>query len=207
MSRHVDYYFSFASPFSCLGHREFIAVAGKHDLAVRYRPVALSEIFPQSGGLPLAKRHPLRQRYRLLELQRWRERRQVPLQLHPKYWPFDPALADRVVVALAAEAQPVENFLPGAFAAVYENDQNLGDETVIGALLGEAGFDDGGVLQHAKSDACGAAYAANVTAALAAGVFGAPSYVLDGELFWGQDRIELLDSALTSGREAYRADA
>lgn len=205
MPRRVDYYFSLISPWSCLGHRAFAAVATKHDLDVHYKPVALPEVFPQSGGLPLGKRHPLRQNYRMLELQRWRERHKVAMNLHPKYWPFDTSLADRTVVALVEAAEPVEAFLPRAFAAVFENDENLGDETVIAGLLSAAGLDAADILQRAKSETCGAIYAANVTEALAAGVFGAPSYVLDGEVFWGQDRIDFLDGALASGRAAFHA--
>ena len=206
MSRRVDYYYSLVSPWSCLGHRDFIAVARKHGVDVRYRPVALSKVFPQSGGLPLAKRHALRQAYRLVELQRWRERRGIPLHLHPKFWPFDPGLADRIVIALAEQGQDIEAFLPRAFAGVFVEERDLADEAVLAGLLAEAGIAPGPVLDAAKSDACEALYAANAAAALEAGVFGAPSYVLDGEIFWGQDRIESLDMALTSARQPYRAD-
>jgi 2-hydroxychromene-2-carboxylate isomerase len=206
MSRHVDYYFSLVSPWSYLGHAEFAAVARKHDLLVRYKPLALPDIFAQTGGLPLAKRHPARQRYRMQELQRWREKRGLPMHLQPKFWPFDPTLADRTVIALAAAAQSVEAFLPGAFASVFETEQNLGDETTLGALLTKAGVDAAPILQKAKSEAAAAAYAANLAEALEIGVFGAPSYVLEGEIFWGQDRIGLLDEALMSGRKAFRAD-
>jgi 2-hydroxychromene-2-carboxylate isomerase len=206
MSRHIDYYFSLVSPWSYLGHNEFIAVARKHELVVNYKPMPLPDLFPQSGGLPLAKRHPSRQNYRMLELQRWREKRQLPMQLHPKFWPFDPTLGDRVVIALTAWAQPVEYFLPRAFAAIFENDQDLGDENVLAALLTESGFVATAILQQAKSDAVAATHAANLKEALVSGVFGAPSYVLDGEIFWGQDRIGFLDAALTSGRKAFRAD-
>ncbi|MGO9005716.1 MAG: 2-hydroxychromene-2-carboxylate isomerase [Beijerinckiaceae bacterium] len=206
MSRHIDYYFSLVSPWSYLGHKEFIALAGKHDLAVHYKPVTLPELFPQSGGLLLAKRHRSRQNYRMLELQRWREKRQLPMRLHPKFWPFDTTLADRVVIALTAAAQPVEDFLPRAFAAIFGEDRDLGDEAVLDALLTESGFDAAATLQHARSEAIASIHAANLKEALEAGVFGAPSYVLDGEVFWGQDRIGFLGTAIASGRQAFRAD-
>ena len=206
MSRRVDYYYSLVSPWSCLGHRDFIAMARKHGVEVRYRPAAFSEVFPESGGLPLAKRHPLRQAYRLVDLQRWRERRGIPLRLHPKFWPLDPRLADRTVIALAEQGQDVEAFLPRAFAGVFVEERDLADPAVVAALLAEAGIAPEPVLAAAKSEACAATYAANTAAALEAGVFGAPSYVLDGEVFWGQDRIECLDEALTSARPPYHAD-
>jgi 2-hydroxychromene-2-carboxylate isomerase len=206
MPRRVDYYFSVISPWSYLGHGTFAAIAKKHDLDVRYKPVALLDVFPQSGGLPLGKRHPLRQKYRMMELQRWRARRKVAMNFHPKFWPFETSLVDRAIVALVEAGQPVEAFLARAYVGVFEKEENLADEGAIAGLLGAAGVDAADILQRAKSDACGAIYAANVTEALSVGVFGTPSFVLDGEVFWGQDRIEFLDEALTSGRPAYHAN-
>jgi 2-hydroxychromene-2-carboxylate isomerase len=206
MRRRVDFYFSLISPWTYIGHRTFAAVAQKHDLDVRYRPMALLEVFPQSGGLPLGKRHPLRQNYRMMELQRWRERRKLAMNLHPKFWPLDTRLADRTIIALAQAGQPVEAFLSRALVGIFEKEENLADEAVIAGLLQTAGIDAADSLQRAKSDACGAIYAANGTEALAAGVFGAPGFVLDGEVFWGQDRIDFLDEALTSGRAAFHAN-
>ncbi len=84
---------------------------------------------------------------------------------------------------------------------------NLGDEAVLVALLDERGHDGTKMLESAKSDATGAIYAKNAEDAVAANVIGSPCYVLDGEVFWGQDRLGLLESALKSGRQAYRMDA
>jgi 2-hydroxychromene-2-carboxylate isomerase len=206
MPRQVDYYFSLISPWSYLGHGEFVAVARKHDVTIQYNPVRLPELFPQSGGLPLAKRHPLRQQYRMMELQRWREKRQMPMQLRPKFWPFDSALGDRVVIALAAGGLRVENFLPLAFAATFEKEQDLADEKVLADLLMSAGFDAPAILQQAKSESCAEIYSANLQKAIDSAAFGAPTYVLNGEVFWGQDRIDFLDAALKTGRKAFHAD-
>ena len=206
MPRSVEYYFSCSSPWSYLGHAAFIAIAKKHALTIHYRPVPLGRLFPETGGLPLPKRHPARQNYRLIELQRCRTERQIDLKLHPKFWPFDPTLADRTVIALADQGR-AEDFLPRAYAGVFSNEINLADEAVIASLLTQAGLAAQDVLAAAKSDATAAAYEANLDIATAVGVFGAPSYVLDGEIFWGQDRVASLDDALTSGRAPYLADA
>src|SRR5258706_2613643 len=101
MPRTIDYWFSLASRWAFLGHQPFLDLASAHDVTVRYRPVDLGEVFPHTGGLPLPKRHPARQRYRILELQRWREMRGVALKIHPKHWPLPIALPDRTVVAVA----------------------------------------------------------------------------------------------------------
>jgi 2-hydroxychromene-2-carboxylate isomerase len=207
MSRTVDYWFTLASPWAFLGHQPFLDLAKAHDVAVRYRPVDLGEVFPHTGGLPLPKRHPARQRYRILELQRWREMRGVALKIHPKHWPFPVATANRSIIAVAAAGADPGRYTRRAFEGIWVEDRDLGDEAVLVALLNECGHDGARTLESAKSDATGAIYAAYATAAVEANVIGSPCYVLDGEVFWGQDRLGLLESALKSGRKAYRMDA
>jgi hypothetical protein len=98
MPRTVDYYFTLASPWAFLGHQAFLDLATAQGVTIRYRPVDVGDVFPHTGGLPLPKRHPARQRYRILELQRWREARGIALKLNPKHWPLPIALPDRTVI-------------------------------------------------------------------------------------------------------------
>ncbi|MFL5325457.1 MAG: DsbA family protein, partial [Microvirga sp.] len=72
MPRTIDYYFSLSSPWAYIGHRLFMTIAERQRVAVNYKPVFLGRVFAQTGGLPLPQRHPVRQRYRLVDLQRWR---------------------------------------------------------------------------------------------------------------------------------------
>ena len=206
MSRPVDYYFSVISPWAYLGHAEFLRVAAQHQAPINFKPIALGKLFPDSGGLPLAKRHPLRQAYRLVELQRWRERRNIPLILKPKFFPFDPDLVDRTVIA-AAERHPdqVGALIALAFRAVWVEEQNMAEEGNICAILTSLELPTDDLIAAAQSDATRDAYAKNIADALAAGVIGSPSYVIDGEAFWGQDRLDMVGEMLASGRGAYRA--
>lgn len=205
MSRRINYYFTLVSPWAWLGHDAFLDMARRHAAAVAFRPVLLNRVFPESGGLPLAQRHPLRQRYRLMELQRWREARGLPLNIRPKHWPFDVAGADRLVVAAQMAGADAGRLAGLLFRAVFVDERDLGRRQTLADILAEGGF-DAGLLARAESEATGRVYDATPDDALAAGVFGSPSYVLDGEVFWGQDRLELLDAALKSGRKAYSAD-
>lgn len=204
MSRKIDYYFSAVSPWAYIGHAPFMEIAKRHDLEINYKPVFLGRVFAETGGLPLAQRHPARQRYRMLELQRWREKRGLSFNLQPKHWPFDVSLVDRVVIALVAGGKDPDAFLRLAYAAVWEQERNLSDRDVLHELLGKANFDGPSVMEIAEGNTAEAFYAINLENAVASDVFGSPSYVLDGEVFWGQDRLELLDHALTTGRPAYR---
>lgn len=198
--RTLSYYFSLQSPWSYLGHDALMRLVSRHGLRVAWKPLNLLALFPESGGLPLAKRHPLRVAYRTVELQRWRDLRQVPLNVRPAYWPVDIARADRIVVTLAGSGSDPDPFVRLALAALWAEDRNLADGTVLAHLLASAGLNAGEVLARADSAATLATYGDNLREALSSGVFGAPTYLLDGEPFWGQDRIELLEEALASGR-------
>jgi 2-hydroxychromene-2-carboxylate isomerase len=204
MPRRLDYYFSLSSPWAYLGHGRFMDMVRRHDLHVTFKPVLLGNVFAQTGGLQLPKRHPARQRYRLLELQRWRHKLGLSFALKPKYWPFDVNLADRLVIVVARTGADTGAFLARAMAAVWEGERDLAEDTTLLQLAADEGLDGPALLDAARSDATAAVYEQNFRDAVAADVFGSPSYVLDGEVFWGQDRLELLDDALGSNRPAYR---
>ncbi|WP_127088479.1 2-hydroxychromene-2-carboxylate isomerase [Aquabacter cavernae] len=204
MSRTIEYFFSFASPWSFLGHAPFMEVVARHGVEVDYVPVNLGPVFAETGGLPLAKRAPARQRYRMMELQRWRVKRGVDFHLAPRFWPFDPSTADRAVIAALAHG-PVDGLLARLYSAVWQRQENLGDPAELARIIDEMGLPGAAIVADAQGEATGAAYEANRQRALDAGMFGAPSYVLEGEVFWGQDRVELLDDALSSGRAPFTA--
>lgn len=206
MAREIDYYFSTQSPWAYIGHALFQRLAAAHRLAVRYKPVVLVDLFSETGGLPLAKRHPARQRYRMMELQRWRDKRGLSFDLQPRHWPFNARLADGTVIAAIEAGHDPEPFLRSAFAGVWERGFDLADPATVTRLADEAGLPGVELVARAGSDAVGAIYDQNRQDAIAAGVFGSPAWVLDGEVFWGQDRIELLGDALESGRKPYVAD-
>jgi len=203
MPRQVDYYFSFQSPWAYIGHKAFRDLVSAYDLKVNHKPVVLVDLFAETGGLPLMKRHPVRQRYRMVELQRWRDKRGLKFHLQPANWPFNARLADGVAIAAIEAGYDPDRYLWRGFAAVWEDQLNLADPAIIARLADESGLPGTQLVERSGSDAIGAAYERNRQDALAADVFGSPVYVLDGEVFWGQDRIDLLADALKSGRTPY----
>jgi 2-hydroxychromene-2-carboxylate isomerase len=206
MPRTIEYYFSMGSPWAYLGHATFVEMAKRYDAAINYKPVPLGHVFSQTGGLPVAKRHPARQRYRLIELQRWRARRGRPLNLQPKHWPLASPLADRFIIAIVASGKDPDGFMRRAFAGVWAEERDLADPLVVAELAEQEGLDSTSLLEMAGSDMTEAIYALNDENAVAGGVFGSPGYVLDGELFWGQDRLDFLEEALASGRPPVRPE-
>lgn len=199
MACHVDYFFTPVSPWTWLGHDRFRAIARAAGATVSVLPVDYGVIFPASGGLPLAKRAPQRQAYRLVDLERWRRHIGVPLNLRPKHFPVDGTSASRLLVAVAAhEGVEAALDLAGAMMrAVWEQERNLADPATLAALVAECGL-PATCLERAAAPEAAAAYEQNTQRALAAGVFGAPSYVIDGEVFWGQDRLDFVERALAA---------
>ena len=203
MSLVIDYFYTHISPWAYLGHAAVREVAARHDAVLRPRPVDLSGVFDASGGLPLGKRHPARQAYRFIEMQRWRDKRGVPLTMKPKFFPTSPALADKCAIALSEQDGPALDFSALAFRAVWVDDLDVADESVLERLLEQIGSKPEDILTAARGDEIEALYKKNQTEAIDGGVIGSPCYVLKGEPFWGQDRIELLQDALAAGREGY----
>lgn len=206
MPRTIKYYFSMLSPWAYIGQAVFNEIAARHKAKVVYKPVFLPELFGDSGGVVLAKRHPVRLAYRMLELQRWREKRGLKFALKPKFWPFDLKLSDGIVLAICAAGKDPNAFMLRVFRGAWEQELDCGNEATLAGMLTASGFDAPAMLAAAKSDAVAKTYASHHAEALADGAFGSPVYVLDGEAFWGQDRLELLDDALKSGRRAFVAE-
>lgn len=198
MNKRIDYYFSLISPWTYLGARRLEQIAARHGASIHPMPVDFGRIFPATGGLPLAKRAPERQKYRMMELIRWRDFLGVPLNLQPKYFPAAERQAALATVA-ARQAHGDEAALKLAHAvlgAVWAEERNIAEPATLELLIDRVGLNGAAVLKAAAGPDVAAAYDADIEAALRRGVFGAPTYVYRDELFWGQDRLEFLDRAL-----------
>jgi 2-hydroxychromene-2-carboxylate isomerase len=194
----VDYYFAPQSPYAYLGHERFAAIADEHGATVRVLPVDLGgKVFPVSGGLPLTKRAPQRQAYRLVELKRFSEWLNAPLNLQPRYFPVSGDDAAKLIIAVdLKDGTDAAMKLTGAvMRAVWVQERNIADEQVLVALLAEQGL-SAHRLEEAHSQTAHERYEVDTQQAIEAGVFGSPSYVIDGEIFWGQDRLDFVSRRL-----------
>lgn len=194
MSLQIDYYFSLISPFSYMGHKPFTELARGFDATINYKPVRIGKLFEATGGLPPAKRHPARQAYRMDELKRWSTRLGAPLNLQPKHFPTNDAVANMAVVEVSKSDQDAAAALALAFhQAVWVNDLDISDEGTVSKIIDGLGLDAGLV---AAAKAAEAQLDANTEEAVSRNVFGAPTYIVGDEMFWGQDRIDFLKEAL-----------
>jgi len=204
MTDTIDYFYSHVSPYAYLGHAAFLDMAARHGVTVRFRPVNLGEVFAETGGLPLGQRHPARQQYRWLELQRWALKRGLPFNFKPAFFPAAPGLADCVAIALIEAGKSPAAFGRLMLAGCWAEERNIADESFIREALSKLGEDTDALIAAAKSDPITAIYAQNVKDAIALNAFGSPCFVRDGESFWGQDRLDLLEDAIVSGRPGFR---
>ena len=196
----IDYYLAPQSPWTYLGHQRFADIARAAGASIRVRPVDLGgKVFPISGGLPLARRAPQRQAYRLVELARFSAHLGVPLNLHPAHFPVAADDAARLIVAVdQADGADAAMRITGALLrAVWAEQRNIADARELAAVLGACGLPSTR-LDEARAPAVQARYEADTQRAIEAGVFGAPTYVVDGEMFWGQDRLDFLERRLNA---------
>lgn len=199
MSKSITYFMSPQSPWTYLGHERLVALAQAKGAQVDIKPVDLGRIFSVSGGLPLSKRAPQRQAYRLLELARTASHLGLPLKPQPKFFPVPPdASAKLVIAARTSLGADVALELAGAIMrALWAEDKNIADDDTLAQIADLLGHDGRMLLKSAQTAGVQDQLEKNTDEAIAANVFGAPWYVVDGEGFWGQDRLDFVERALT----------
>jgi len=168
-----------------------VALAAAHGARLVPKPMNLGEVFPVSGGLPLAKRAPQRQAYRLVELARWADYLGKPMHIQPRHFPANGTPAATWVLAAADASEAGALALAGAIhRALWEEERDVADAATLAECARSCGLDADALA--AQAPAMASRYAALTQEAIDRGVFGAPSYVLDGEMYWGQDRLDFL---------------
>ena len=200
MAKHVDYYVSLNSPWTYLGSRRFEEMARRHGASVTIWPVDFGSVFSVSGGLPLPKRAPQRQAYRMMELKRWRDQTGVKLTLEPKFFPSNEVPAAKCVIALREQGRMADaiKVAHAVLGALWAEEKNPGDPATLQAIIAGCGIDAPALMKASEGPEFAAKREAYTKHAIEQGVFGAPSFVIDGEIFWGQDRLDFVERKLAS---------
>ena len=192
----IGYYLSVVSPWSYLGHRRFYDIARAHSAEILSLPIDSSIVFPKTGGLALKDRSLQRKRYRMQELRRWRSHLKLELNLEPKYFPTDPKLASCVVIAAIEAGHNVTELVYELMRAVWVREEDVSDPSVIKSAIERSEGNVAELLSAANQLHVQSVFSENSERAVTKGVFGVPSYVVGEEVFWGQDRLEFLDTFL-----------
>lgn len=192
----IDYYFSLNSPWSFMGSDRLARIAKQNGASVNAVPVNLGAVFAETGGLPLPKRSPERQAYRMMELKRWRDFNGIPLVLEPKHFPHDESEGVRLVLAARKTGGDAHALSTELLRALWENDEDPTDPAVQDEAARRAGLDAAALRDALSLEDAKAEWEALTRQAIANGIFAAPTYVIDGEIFWGQDRLDFVERKL-----------
>ena len=200
MTKVCEYYFAPQSPFAYLGHARFVEIVKLHGAQVDLRPCEIGKIFSQSGGQPLAKRAPQRQAYRVAELQRWHVYLGLPMNVQPKFFPVSGDAAAKLIIAtqLAHGTEAALDLTGSIMSAVWAEEKNIADDETLIALAAMNELDGAALLKSSATPSITTEYDRFTDAALAANVFGSPWYIVNGEGYWGQDRLDFVDRALAN---------
>lgn len=198
MSKTIEYFLAPHSPWAYLGHERFVAIAKAAGAQVEIKPFDVAKVFAASGGLPLSKRSPQRQAYRLLELARWSELLQLKLNPQPTFFPIPPDAAAKLIIAARTSlgGDAALEVAGAIMHALWADDKNIADDDTLAQIASGCGFDGRMLVKSSQTAGVQEQYERNTDDAMAANVFGAPWYVVDGEAFWGQDRLDFVERAL-----------
>ena len=196
MRKHVDYFVSLASPYTYMGGRRLPEVIADTGANFFVKPVMGAQLMAATGGLPVAKRHPARLNYRMVELERWKRHWSIPMNTQPKFFPVNDAKAAHMVISAQQAGQDAIALSNTFLACVWEKEQDISDQATLVAAANQAGFDGDTLAASIYADDVATEHQANTEEAIEHGVFGMPWFIYDGTPYWGQDRIRFLARAL-----------
>jgi len=200
MSKSLDFYFDFSSPYGYLASTRIEAIAGKHDRSVNWHPVLLGAIFKVSGQAPLTS-YPLKGDYALHDFNRAAREHNTPYK-HPEKFPVGAVAASRACCWLRTSEENQDKLTPfvhGVFKAYYVEGRDITQVDEVLAIATQLGIDKDALSEALGDQSIKDALRESIESAMAIGVFGSPTTVIDGELFWGSDRLEQIDRWLQRG--------
>jgi 2-hydroxychromene-2-carboxylate isomerase len=192
----IDYYVWLMSDWAYLGQVRFSQMAARHGIPVNYIPIRMQDVYAASGGIVLEQRSWQRRAYRVEELKRWTARLGMVVNVEPAHLPVDVDVASCMVIAAQKRGLKVDNLADAFMRAIWVEDENLADRDTVLRVADRAGYEATALLEAAAAHDIRGEYASNTTRALEAGVFGSPFYIFNGERFWGQDRLDMLEERL-----------
>jgi 2-hydroxychromene-2-carboxylate isomerase len=195
-------FYSLSSPWAYFGGPKLQEIVRRHRVKLTLKPFDFQEVVPRTGGIPIRTRPEPRRSYHALELDRWRKYLGMPLVLEPKYYPADgkpPGWnkpAGWMVIAAQERGLDAPRLSHALLRALWAEERDTSNPKVRAAVGNENGFPGEELVREETGERVQALYKAYSEEAERLGVFGAPTYVLEGERFWGQDRLDFVERAL-----------
>jgi 2-hydroxychromene-2-carboxylate isomerase len=199
VSTAIEFYFDFSSPYSYIASEQIEALAARTARPLQWRPILLGAVFKESGGAPLTEVYGPKARYSIRDFARAAAFVGVPYR-HPTTFPIGAVAASRAVLWLQREMSPlVAAYIHAVFRAFFVDDRNVGEATVALDVAQSLGIDQVQLAAGVQEDSIKKALRAQVEEAIARGVFGAPTIFVNGEMFWGHDRLAQVERWIAHG--------
>lgn len=194
----IEYIYSAHSAFAWLGSARLSEICARHGARLLHKPVDLSPVIEAAGGLPFSARSQAHVDYFFgREIERWAEYRGVAVIHHrPTCHDAPLALPNGAIIAAQEAGQGADALAHAILGAHWRDDADISDPDTLGPLIADCGMDPGTILGAARAAPVQALHRANTAEAIARHVFGSPTYVVGGEPFYGQDRLEMVERAL-----------
>ncbi|WP_180055693.1 MULTISPECIES: 2-hydroxychromene-2-carboxylate isomerase [unclassified Acinetobacter] len=198
----IEFYFDVGSPYSYIGFHRIQQIAQQYQAELIWKPMLLGGVFKATGNSsPMAV--PAKARYSMRDLKRWSDLWQIPVQMNP-YFPINTLQLMRLITAVQLfQPEVFLNVLTGIFNAMFGQPRNLNDLNKLIQLMQELGLDVEQVKSWLEDEKVKSELKVITEEAIARGVFGAPSWFVDDELYWGVDHLHFVEAALqASSRSA-----
>ena len=198
MGQTVEFLFDVVSPTAYLAYKRLPDIAARTGAAIAWTPVFLGGIMQATGNAPPGK-VPAKGKYMNRDMKRCAERYGIPFVLN-RHFPVNTLTLQRAAVALLDEQGEDEfrSFIDTCFHAVWAEGKNMGDMAVVAETLSATGFDAAALAARAGDPAIKEKLKANTDSAVERGVFGAPTFFVGDEMYFGQDRLDYVEDALAA---------
>jgi 2-hydroxychromene-2-carboxylate isomerase len=194
MAKTVEFYFDVGSPYSYLAYKALPGIAAAHAAQIVWRPMLLGGVFKATGGHSPAG-NPAKRKWMDEDMQRWAARYGAAFTRNP-HFPINTLILMRGAVGMQMRGPDFHKYVEVIFHAMWVEPRNLGEQQELAAVLRQAGFDADAFQTLVSDPEVKEQLKNNTENAVARGVFGAPTFFVGEEMFWGQDRLDLVAAAL-----------
>lgn len=196
----VEFYFDLGSPYSYLAYYRLLQIAEQQEIQIVYKPILLGGVFKATGNRSPIE-IPVKGVYSILDMQRWAEYYQIPMQMNP-HFPMNTLTLMRILTGVQLlHLEKFEQVLKLLFDAMFGTPQNLNEPTVLAEVLKPSGFSVEDIMSMVQSDVVKQKLITETEQAIQRGIFGAPTFFVGDEMYWGQDRLHFVEQALNKARD------
>ena len=191
----VEFYFDLGSPYSYLAYYRLLQMAEQQEIQIVYKPILLGGVFKATGNRSPIE-IPVKGVYSILDIQRWAEYYQIPMQMNP-HFPMNTLTLMRILTGVQLlHLEKFEQVLKLLFDAMFGTPQNLNEPNVLAEVLKPSGFSVEDIMSMVQSEVVKQKLITETEQAIQRGIFGAPTFFVGDEMYWGQDRLHFVEQAL-----------